>query len=130
MSDNKKIGGLFKKIKPFIFGTIQGLAVFFALYFILALILYKTNLELSVLYFLMFLFIILGSFVCAIYTYKKVGGRGFLTGIISSFPYSLFVFFIICLINGFNVSSNIFIVFFLTLSGGFLGGITAANTKI
>lgn len=78
----------------------------------------------------MFLFIILGGFICGVYVYKKVRGRGFLTGLLSTIPYSLLVFFVICLINGFTISSDIFLVFLLSLSGGFLGGITAANTKI
>ncbi len=130
MPDNKKIGGLFKKIKPFLFGTIRGLIIFSVLYLSLTYIMYKTNTETSALYFLMFLFIILGGFVSAVYTYKKVRGRGFLTGIIASVPYSIVVFFIFCLINCFEISNNILLVFLLTLLGGFLGGITAANTKI
>jgi putative membrane protein (TIGR04086 family) len=78
----------------------------------------------------MFAFIILGGFICGAYVYKKVRGRGFLTGLLSTVPYSLLVFIVICIINGFTVSGDIFLVFLLALSGGFLGGVTAANTKI
>lgn len=130
MPNKKKIGGLVPRLKPYMFGTIRGLITFIVLYLGLAFVMYKTNAEISVLYFLMFLFIVLGGFVCAIYIYKKVGGRGFLTGLIASIPYSIIVFLVFCIINSFNVSSNIIFVFLLTLSGGFLGGITAANTKI
>lgn len=130
MPKNKKFEGLFNKGKPFVLGTLRGLAVFCVLYFILGFVMYKTNAEQTVLYYLVYLFIALGGFVCGVYVYKKIGGRGFLTGIISTAPYSIVVFLIFLLVNGFRVSDNILLVFVLTLSGGFLGGVTAANTKI
>ncbi len=117
-------------IKPYALGAIRGLGVFVVFYLIIALIMNKTSSEAALLYYMMYLFIILGGFVCGVYVYKKVRGRGFLTGIISTVPYSLLVFLLLCLINGFNASGEILIVFLLSLSGGFLGGITAANTKI
>ncbi len=118
------------KIKPYVIGVLRGLGVFSAFYFIIALIMNKTSSDSALFYYLMYLFIILGGFVCGVYVYKKVRGRGFLTGIISTVPYSLLVFLIFCLVNGFNISGEVLIVFLLSLSGGFLGGITAANTKI
>lgn len=118
------------KFKLYIIGVLRGFGVFCAFYLILAFIMNKTNSESALFYYMMYLFIILGGFVCGVYVYKKVRGRGFLTGIISTIPYSLIVFLLFCLINGFSVSGEIFIVFLLSLSGGFLGGITAANTKI
>jgi len=130
MPKNKNINNVFNKIKPYLFGVIRGVAIFAILYLGLAFIMFKFNYESAFLYCLMFIFIILGGFVCGVYVYKKVRGRGFLTGLISTIPYSLFVVLVFCLINGFRVSSDIFLVFLLSLSGGFLGGITAANTKI
>lgn len=118
------------KLKPYAIGVLRGLGVFLAFYLIIAFIMNKTNSESALFYYLMYLFIILGGFVCGVYVYKKVRGRGFLTGVISTVPYSLLVFLIFCLVNGFNISGEILIVFLLSLSGGFLGGITAANTKI
>ena len=125
-----KIISIYKKLKPYIYGLLRGVLVFGVLYTGLAFFMYKTNAESKALYYLLFAFIILGGFVCGIYVYKKVRGRGFLTGIISSISYSLVVFFIICVLNGFKISDEIFVVFLLSLSGGFLGGVTAANTKI
>ncbi len=130
MPKNKNITNVFNKYKPYLFGVLRGFIVFAVLYLFLSLVMYKTNSESTVLYCLMFAFIILGAFICGIYVYKKVRGRGFLTGLLSTIPYSLLVFFVICLINGFSVSGDIFLVFILSLSGGFLGGVTAANTKI
>lgn len=130
MPKNKNINSILHRIKPYLFGVLRGFILFLVLYSVLSLFMYKTNIQSAALYYLMFLFIILGGFVCGVYVYKKVRGRGFLTGVISSVPYSILVFLSFCLINGFNVSGNIFLVFLLSLSGGFLGGITAANTKI
>ena len=121
---------ILKLVKPYLLGSIKGLTVFTVFYSVIALLMYKTNLNNQYIYYLIYVFIILGGFVCAISVYKKAKGRGFLTGIISSIPYSLSVFLIICAINRFNISTDILIIFILTLSGGFLGGITAANVKI
>ncbi len=130
MPKNKSIANIFNRSKPYLFGVLRGFVVFLVLYLCLSFVMYKTNAESKILYCLMFAFIILGGFICGVYVYKKVRGRGFLTGLLSTIPYSLLVFFLICLINGFTISSDIFLVFLLSLSGGFLGGITAANTKI
>ena len=130
MPKNKNITNIFNKYKPYLFGVLRGFIVFFGLYLCLSLVMYKTNSESKILYCLMFAFIILGGFICGAYVYKKGRGRGFLTGLLSTVPYSLLVFLVICIINGFTVSGDIFLVFLLALSGGFLGGVTAANTKI
>lgn len=130
MPEKKKNGFSFYKIKPYLFGVLRGASVFGVLYILIAFIMYKTGSESALFYYLTFLFIILGGFVCGVYVYKKVKGKGFLTGLISTVPYSMLVFLLFCLINGFKVSGDIFLVFLLSLSGGFLGGITAANTKI
>lgn len=130
MPENKKYIAFINKFKPYLLGVIRGIGVFTALYLILSFIMYKTNFESPFLYFLMFLFIILGGFICGVYVYKKVRGRGFLTGILSTIPYSIFIFLLISIINNFTLTSDILIVFMLSLAGGFLGGVTAANTKI
>lgn len=129
MPKNKN-SDLLRKMEPFVLGNLRGLAVFSVLFFIVAFIMYKTNIEIAALYYLIYIFIILGGFINGVYVYKKVRGRGFLTGIVTSIPYSIVIFLIFCLINSFNISGNILLVFLLTLSGGFLGGVTAANTKI
>ena len=130
MSENKVATALLHKLKPYIFGVIKGNAVFCVFYFALAFFMLKTNAQSPAFYYLMFLFIMLGGFVCAVCVYKRVKGRGFLTGIISSVPYSLVVFLIISAINGFEISVKTLVVLLLAVIGGFLGGVTAANTKI
>ena len=118
------------KLMPYVTGALKGFVVFTCLYLITAFIMYKTNAELPAIYYVMFLYIALGGFFCGIHTYKKVRGRGFLNGVISSLPYSMLVCLLICLINGFDVAGDILLTLLLSLAGGFAGGITAANTKI
>lgn len=130
MPENKKHNIKLKIIKPYITGVLKGFCIFSILFLSMALIMYKFNFDNMIAYYLIYLFIALGGFICAISVYKKVRGRGFLTGIIASLPYSLLVFLLISLIMGFNISGNILLVFLLTIAGGFLGGVTAANTKI
>ena len=130
MPKNKSVSGALNKIKPYFIGVVKGFGLFSVLYIGLAFFMYKTNSNSAILYYLIFLFIILGGFVCGVHVYKKVRGRGFLTGLISTVPYSIFVFLLFCFMNGFKLSGDIFLVFLLSFSGGFLGGITAANTKI
>lgn len=130
MPEKNKSKKALYKLKPYIIGVLRGFGVFFAFYLLIAFIMNKTNSESALFYYIIYLFIILGGFICGIYVYKKVRGRGFLTGIISTIPYSLLVFLVFCLITGFSVSGDILIVFLLSLSGGFLGGVTAANTRI
>ncbi len=130
MPKNNKESNYIKKLKPYIIGVAKGFGLFSGLFLLVAFIMYKTNFDTPLMYYLIYFFIIVGGFICAMSVYKKARGRGFLTGIVSSLPYSVLVFVLICIVTGFKLSGNILIVFALTLSGGFLGGITAANTKI
>ena len=130
MPENKKRSYSFKIIKPYLIGVLKGFFSFFLLFSTVAFFIYKLNFDSVVAYYLIYIFIALCGFVAAVSVYKKVRGRGFLTGIISTIPYSLLVFLLFCLINRFNASSEILIVFLLSLSGGFVGGVIAANTKI
>ena len=130
MSENKGFSIILHKAKPYLFGVLKGSLVFFIFYLALAFFMLKTNTQSPLLYYLILLFIILGGFACGVDVYKRVRGRGFLTGIISSVPYSLVVFFVIIAINGFDFSAKSLVILLLSVIGGFLGGITAANTKI
>lgn len=130
MPENKKYNIKLKILKPYIIGALKGFLVFFILFLLMALVIYKFNSDNVALYYLVYLFLVLGGFITGASVYKKVRGRGFLTGVIASLPYSLLAFLLIGSIMGFNISGDILLVFLLTLSGGFLGGVTAANTKI
>lgn len=130
MPENKKINSKFKIIKPYLYGVFKGFIVFAVLFLITAFVMYKFNFDSPIMYYLIYFYILLGGFTSAVCVYKKVKGRGFLTGITASFPFSMIAFLLISLISGFSISGNILLTFVLTISGGFLGGVIAANTKI
>ncbi|MGN0526226.1 MAG: TIGR04086 family membrane protein [Acutalibacteraceae bacterium] len=111
--------------------TIIGLAVFFIVIFLEALIMYLLKINSSNIFgYSTYLVIFLSCFFSAIYTQKRLGGRGFITGIISSLPISVLVLLLVFLLSGFIFSKNYIFYFLLGVVGGFLGGITAVNTRI
>ena len=118
--------------KLFIYSTsvLKGVLLYIIGLSLLAIIITKSNSDSGLLYYPIYLFMLFGAFVCGVSAYKKSKGRGFLTGIISSVPYSIIIFLITAILVKFNFNINILWVFLLSAMGGFLGGITAANTKI
>lgn len=111
-------------------GTIIGVIIFFVVIFVEALIMYLLKVNNSrILEFSTYLVMCICCFISAIYTQKRLGGRGFITGIISSLPVSALVLLSVFLLSGFIFSKNYIIYFLLGVLGGFLGGITAVNTK-
>lgn len=116
-------------IKAFGFGCLWGLIVFFIGLLLVSLILMKTQSEADTMYYSLYVFIGLGAFTSAIYTQKRIGGRGFITGILSSLPYIFVILAITATILGFGISGKILILLPICLISGFLGGITAVNTK-
>ena len=71
-----------------------------------------------------------GAFFCAVNVQKKVGGRGFLTGILSSLPFIVSVLLFVGIILGFKIGVNTLIVVPISILGGFTGGIAAVNKRI
>lgn len=116
------------RCKPYIFSTLSGCTVFFGGVGIISLIMLKYFINEPVLYYLAYVFLLTGGFFCGKSLFKRIGGRGFLSGIKGSIPYALIVFTIICLLAPEKSSSVIFIIPICVL-GGFLGGIAAVNKK-
>ncbi len=116
-------------IKTFGFGTLWGLIVYFIGLFLVSLILLKSQSEAETIYYALYIFIGLGAFTSAIFIQKRVGGRGFITGILSSFPYILVLLASTAIILGFGITGKIIVLLPICLISGFLGGITAVNTK-
>ena len=125
-----KDGKFLYKFKIYGISVLKGLLVYITGLSLLAIIMDKLKTDSDFIYYIAYIFMMFGSFTCAVSAYKKTRGRGFLTGIISSVPYSVVVFLITAILLKFNLNINILLVFLLSGMGGFLGGITAANTKI
>ncbi len=120
----------YTKIKPYIKGVIIGDALFIVGVLISALAIYKTDSVSSFIYLIPFVFMFLGAFFCGVSVQKKVGGRGFLIGILSSLPLIASVLLFTCIILGFNIGTESLLIIPICLFGGFVGGITAVNTRI
>lgn len=121
---------VYAKIKPHLKGILIGDILFVVGVLISGLIIFKTDSTNLILYYIPYIFMFLGAFFCGVSVQKRVGGRGFLTGILSSLPYLITVLLFVCIILRFNVSVNILISVPVCLLGGFVGGITAVNSRI
>lgn len=117
-------------IGAYAIGTLIGELFYILTMALASLALYKTKSDSQILYYLPYLFILLGSFITAVYCYKHIGGRGFLTGIISSLPYSLIIIVLSAFILEFSVTAKLLLVVPISLLGGFSGGVMAVNKKI
>lgn len=117
------------KLKLYLFGTLYGLAVFLLGMILLSFVLMKTNSEVMPLYYISYIFAALGAFASAVFTQKRVGGRGFITGILSSVPYLLIIMIICFTSMKFIVSEKILLLIPICVLSGFFGGITAVNTR-
>ncbi len=97
---------------------------------VLSLSYYKIPGNNSYLYYLTFLVIAFGSFVTGKKTYKRLGGRGIVSGILGTLPIALINLGIIYLFSFESV--NLFILLILPIStlSGAIGGVLASNSKI
>lgn len=129
MSDGKELK-IFKQILPYIIASLKGILVFGTGFSLISLIMYKFNFNNPIIYFLLYIFLMLSGFVCGVSAYKKKKGRGFLTGTFGAIPLAVIVSLFSAVFSAFSISSNILLITLLCLSGGFLGGITAVNTRI
>ena len=76
---------------------------------------------------MIYLIIFAGGFVSGFCSNRKVKGRGFLDGGISSAIYSVFIFILLLILTGFNIGVNILTTILSGIAGGVLGGIVSAN---
>ncbi len=131
-SKNKKINEskISNKIKPYIKGVVIGNLFFIIGVIISALIICKTDIGSTFIYILPLVFMFIGAFFCGVSVQKKAGGRGFLTGVLSSLPFIASVLLLVSIILGFKMGLNALIVIPIGILGGFIGGIAAVNTRI
>lgn len=121
---------IFKILIIYLSSMLKGGVVFTVGLSLIAITMEITNSNSALLYYIIYIFVILGGFICGVAAHKKLKSRGFLDGIISSVPYSLFVFIVISALTNFSFNKSVILVFVLSVLGGFLGGITSANTRL
>ncbi len=103
------------------FSVIKGLLIFLNGITMCAFMVLKTP-QSNFFFYLVYLFVALGAFVCAYNASKNITGRGFIKGLISSGAYMLVILIISLILMKFNVSVNILLLVPLCLLPGFLGG--------
>lgn len=117
-------------IKTYVIGAFLGLILFLMGLILTSLILYKTKSSSTALYYIPYIFVFLGNFIDAAYCHKRVGNRGFLTGIISALPYSFIIIMLCAFVTDFSATAKLLVVIPISVIGGFLGGVMSANKKI
>ncbi len=108
------------------FSVLKGLVVFAIGVLICAFMVLKST-QSNFFFYFAYLFIALGAFLCAYDASKKITGKGFIKGIISSGAYSIVVLILSVILMKFNVSGNVVLLIPLCLIPGFLGGILAVK---
>lgn len=121
---------IFAKIKPYIKASIIGVVVFAFGISLSACILLKTNSESEAIKLVPYIFLALGSFAAGVSAHKILRGRGFLNGLSEGAVLSAIVFLTVSICLNFEITAKLVLIIPVCLISGFLGGITAANTKI
>ncbi len=123
--NNKSINLLFKYLPCFLKGEI--LIVLGIL--VLSLAYYKITGYDSYLYYLTYLFIALGAFITGRATYNRLGGRGIISGALSSLPIAIINITIIFSFCFKTTSWFILLILPISILSGAIGGILASNSK-
>lgn len=124
----KKSDKSYSKAVLYSFSVIKGLLIFIIGIAVLSLTVLKNNSSSYVFYCFAYLIIGLGAFASGFFAHKKLHGRGFLNGLISSSIYAVAILITVTIVMRFKVSANIFIVVPVCAVSGFLGGTVSANT--
>lgn len=106
--------------------VMKGFIIFAIGFLLISLIIFKVN-DKSFYYYVIYLFISAGAFVTGFTSYKKLGGRGFVCGLLTSSILLQIIFCIILISNGFIFTSRMFLIVPICLISGIIGGIIGAN---
>ncbi len=103
------------------FAVLKGFAVFLNGLIMCSFMVLKSQ-QSNFFYYLVFMFVALGAFLSGYSASKKIMGKGFLKGLISSGIYMLGIFVVSLILMKFNISVNILMLIPLCLIPGFIGG--------
>ncbi len=103
------------------FAVLKGLAVFLNGLIMCSFMVLKSQ-QSNFFYYLAYLFVALGAFLCGYSASKKIKGKGFLKGLISSGIYMLVIILASLILMKFSISVNILLLIPLCLIPGFTGG--------
>lgn len=109
-----------------IISVLKGFSVFTMCFLLLSFLIYKVNDNLFY-YFALYAVLALGSFISGYISYKKLGGRGIVCGLISAIIILVLLLVIILFSMKFEISSRILLLIPVCLIPGIAGGILSAN---
>ncbi len=117
-----------KHIVTYIKSSLKGFVVSFVLVLLLA-VLYIKNIKFGDLAtcILIYISFAVGGLITGYYSHKKVGGKGFVNGIIGGLLYSLIMVGFILIIVRFSFSFNLLILISISVISSIIGGILSAN---
>ena len=124
--NNNNINLILKYLPCFLIGEL----IIIAGIFVLSLAYYKIPGSNSYLYYFTFLIVGFGSFITGKKTYKRLGGRGFLSGILGTLPIALINLLITYLFSLKNADFFILLILPISILCGAVGGVLASNSKI
>ena len=103
-----------------------GLFLFLLLFLIISILVYKVN-DSEFYYFMVYGSIALSAFYTGFVSYKKLGGRGIIIGLISSMILFSVIFLIVLFSMKFEISSKVLVLLPVCVIPGIAGGILSAN---
>ena len=90
---------------------------------------YKLSEHSWIIYYISYLFLLLGGFVSGNSLHKKAGGRGILTGTLGALAVAFISYLILIIVAFKNLSIFSLIAPLVCVLGGTFGGIISSNTK-
>ena len=106
--------------------VLKGLFLFLLLFLIISILVYKVN-DSEFYYFMVYGSIALSAFYTGFVSYKKLGGRGIIIGLISSMILFSVIFLIVLFSMKFEISSKVLVLLPVCVIPGIAGGILSAN---
>ena len=103
------------------FSVIKGLVIFIIGLLFCAFMVLKSP-QSNFFYYMVYVFVALGAFFSGFSASKRINGRGFIKGLISSAAYMLVIIILSINLMKFNISVNLLLLVPLCLLSGFLGG--------
>lgn len=103
------------------FSVIKGLVVFIIGLLFCAFMVLKSP-QSNFFFYMVYVFVALGAFSSGFCASKRINGRGFIKGLISSAAYMLVIIILSIILMKFNISVNLLLLVPLCLVSGFLGG--------
>ena len=123
--DSKNIKLLFKYIPCFL----KSFSIIVIGILVLSFAYYKLSEHSVIIYYISYLFFVFGGFISGSSFYKKVGGRGILTGTLGALPVTFISYLILIAFSFKSLTVFSLIAPLVCILGGTAGGIVSSNTK-